>query len=107
MKSCGRYDESFQCDFSNPYLPMEEWFSKEFIHHPHYNCRRAIPSLLDGFKDVQRKILHAAMQTKAATDEVKVTQLAGATSEKADYHHGETSCEAAIVHLVRLPGCCW
>lgn len=95
------YDESFQCDFSNPFLLMEEWFSKEFIHHPHYNCRRAIPSLLDGFKDVQRKILHAAMQTKASTDEVKVTQLAGATSEKADYHHGETSCEAAIVHLAQ------
>lgn len=41
------------------------------------------------------------MNSKASTDEVKVTQLAGATSEKSDYHHGETSCEAAIVHLAQ------
>ena len=90
------YDESFQCDFSKPFLPMEEWFTREYIHHPHYNCRRAIPYLMDGFKDVQRKILYTAIVTKASTEEVKVTQLAGATSEKADYHHGETSCEVAF-----------
>lgn len=93
------YDSTWQCDFSQEFIPYEEWFSKEFIHHPVYNCARALPNLMDGFKMVHRKILFTALHTSAASKEVKVSQLSGATTDKADYHHSEASCMDAIVKM--------
>jgi len=43
---------------------------------------RAIPSLVDGLKPGQRKILHTMLKMNQS-GEIKVAQLAGKVSEKA------------------------
>lgn len=57
---------------------------------------RAIPSVIDGFKPVQRKVLYA-MLTEHGGKKVKLTDL-GSISRH-NYHHAETSAVAAAVGM--------
>ena len=60
-----------------------------------YNLQfRSIPHLIDGLKTSQRKILYVSMSR--SKEFVKVASLAGATIDKANYHHGNVSLEDAI-----------
>lgn len=61
---------------------------------------RAIPSLIDGFKTVQRKIIYAALK-EAKNDYVKVSSLAGLLPKVSAYHHGTTPAEDAIVKMAQ------
>ncbi len=61
---------------------------------------RAIPSIIDGLKPGQRKILYSCFK-RNLVKEVKVAQLAGYVSEHSAYHHGEASLTATIVGLAQ------
>merc|ERR1719198_2381496 len=61
---------------------------------------RSIPSVVDGFKPTQRKVLWAAFKRNLKSD-VKVAQLAGYISEHAAYHHGEVSLQGTIVAMAQ------
>lgn len=52
---------------------------------------RAIPSFIDGFKPVHRKIAYEATQTWKTGSEksIKVYQLSGKVSSNCQYHHGD------------------
>lgn len=54
---------------------------------------RAIPSMIDGLKTSQRKILWTAM--KCAKDFMKTSALGASCIIETDYHHGETSLHDA------------
>lgn len=58
---------------------------------------RAIPSVIDGFKNGGRKLVYA-MLNDYPTRKVKVAELAGAIA-KYGYHHGESSAEGAVITL--------
>jgi DNA topoisomerase-2 len=60
---------------------------------------RAIPSMIDGLKPVQRKILCAAID-KAKNKKIKVAELGGMLSSYG-YHHGETSAQDAVVGMAQ------
>ena len=81
-------------------LPYAEFINKELILFSHADNVRSIPSVLDGLKPVQRKILFAAFK-RGLTGEIKVAQLAGYVSEQTGYHHGEASLSAAIVGMAQ------
>jgi DNA topoisomerase-2 len=55
---------------------------------------RAIPSMIDGFKPSQRKVIHISSQIWKTGNEkaLKIFQLAGKVAEMI-YHHGNTSLE--------------
>lgn len=61
---------------------------KEFAMYTIEN--RAIPSVVDGFKPSQRKIIHISNQVwRSGTEKTKkVFQLAGLVADQAFYHHG-------------------
>lgn len=61
---------------------------KEFAMYTIEN--RAIPSVIDGFKPSQRKIIHISNQVwRSGTEKTKkVFQLAGLVADQAFYHHG-------------------
>ena len=61
---------------------------------------RSIPSVADGLKPGQRKVLFGCFKRKLVK-EIKVAQLAGFVSEKTAYHHGEQSLTATIVGLAQ------
>lgn len=94
------YDRNLFLNTSKPVVPYEEFFNNEMIHFSVYSCERAIPSLIDGLKTCQRKILYSAFK-RNLVGELKVAQFAGYVSEHACYHHGETSLGGAIVGMAQ------
>jgi DNA topoisomerase-2 len=61
---------------------------------------RALPSLVDGFKPTQRKIVYVADRNVRKSPN-KVATLAGKIISEAQYHHGNTSCESSIVNMAQ------
>jgi DNA topoisomerase II len=71
----------------------------ELIEYAIDSNRRAIPSLYDGMKPSQRKVLYSCFKRKLFGKAIKVAQLAGYVSEKSAYHHGEMSLQGTIVGM--------
>ena len=66
-----------------------------------YDCERSIPSIVDGFKPSQRKVIYGLLKKGENTKEVKVAQLASHVAAVSSYHHGEASLESTIVGLAQ------
>lgn len=74
----------------------------ELRHFSHETLTRAIPSMVDGLKESQRKILFAAFQKFGSNNHpFKIAQLASYTAEKTAYLHGETSLGNAITKMTQ------
>lgn len=76
---------------------------KELIHFSNDDLNRSIPSICDGFKPSQRKILYGTILRRlfVKKDEIRVSQLAGFVSDKACYHHGDASLQGAIINMAQ------
>jgi len=77
-----------------------DFFNKEFIEFSMYDNIRSIPSVIDGLKPSQRKILYATLKKKLFSD-TKVSQFSGYVIEQTSYHHGNVSLEDAIVSMAQ------
>ena len=63
---------------------------------------RAIPSIMDGMKESQRKILYTFFKKNITEEkEEKVEVIAGEVVSLAGYHHGGASVQAAIVNMAQ------
>lgn len=62
---------------------------------------RSIPSLVDGFKPTQRKIVYGMLGRGESAPVEKVEILAATISAKTAYHHGVTSIESTIVGMAQ------
>jgi DNA topoisomerase II len=83
---------------------ITEFLSNEYKEFALYSIEgRAIPSVIDGFKPTQRKILHIANQVWKTGSEknLKVFQLSGKVASDAFYHHGDMSLSNAIINLAQ------
>lgn len=87
-------------DHAADQLTYSNFINKELILFSMADNERSIPSVIDGFKPSQRKVLYACFKRKLRA-EIKVAQLAGYVSEHAAYHHGEASLQATIVGLAQ------
>ena len=94
------YDSKVCLSGNEKKVSMSEFIHKDLIHFSMYNVHRSIPSVMDGLKPSQRKILWSAFKRKMYS-EVKVAQLAGYVSEHAAYHHGEASLQDTIVGMAQ------
>ncbi|KAG0090216.1 DNA topoisomerase 2 [Podila epicladia] len=81
-------------------IPIEDFINKELILFSMADNIRSIPSVVDGLKPGQRKVMFGAFKKKIA-GEIKVAQLSGYVSEKSAYHHGEVSLTMTIVGLAQ------
>jgi len=81
-------------------VKYDEFVHKDLIHFSYYNLERSIPSVMDGLKTSQRKILYAAFK-RNLTQEIRVAQFAGYVSEHTGYHHGEASLNETIVGMAQ------
>ncbi len=93
------YDKSVQVP-TGTRVPYPDFINKDLIHFSNYNLERAIPSVMDGLKVSQRKILYAAFK-RNLTQEIRVAQFAGYVSEHTGYHHGEASLNEAIIGMAQ------
>ena len=77
----------------------ESFFNHEFIEFSMADNIRSIPSIMDGFKPSQRKILYTLLKQKLS--KTKVSQLSGAVTQYAAYHQGGVSLEGAIIGMAQ------
>ena len=98
-------------------IPISDFINKELILFSMADNIRSIPSVADGLKPGQRKIIWGCFKRKLKK-EIKVcsphvqrvpsdihpsqvAQLVGYVSEHAAYHHGEQSLTMTIVNLAQ------
>ncbi|KAL4133118.1 hypothetical protein PRIC2_003440 [Phytophthora ramorum] len=87
-------------DTSSGDVTYHDFVNRELIQFSHADNQRSLPSVVDGLKISQRKVLFACLKRKL-TSEVKVAQLAGYCSEHTAYHHGEASLHSTIVNMAQ------
>jgi DNA topoisomerase-2 len=83
---------------------ITEFLSNEYKEFALYSIEgRAIPSVIDGFKPTQRKIIHISnLVWKTGSEKnLKVFQLSGKVASDAFYHHGDMSLSNAIINLAQ------
>ena len=81
-------------------ITIKEFVHQELIHFSNYDNIRSIPSIADGLKPSQRKVLYACLKRNLFS-ELKVAQLAAAVAEISAYHHGEQSLVATIINMAQ------
>jgi len=95
------YDKNEYIENDLKLITYSDFIHKDLKHFSFYDVQRSIPSMCDGFKPSQRKILFGAFLRGIFKKEIKVVQLAGFISDKAAYHHGEESLHGAIVGMAQ------
>jgi DNA topoisomerase-2 len=81
-------------------ITFSDFVHRELILFSRADLERSIPSVIDGLKSGQRKILFACFKRNLTTD-IKVAQLAGYVAEHSAYHHGEASLASTIINLAQ------
>ncbi|XP_009327895.1 PREDICTED: DNA topoisomerase 2-alpha [Pygoscelis adeliae] len=82
------------------HLTYNDFINKELVLFSNSDNERSIPSLVDGLKPGQRKVLFTCFKRNDKR-EVKVAQLAGSVAEMSSYHHGEASLMMTIINLAQ------
>eukprot|EP01124_Arcella_intermedia_P025698 TRINITY_DN4655_c0_g1_i1.p1 TRINITY_DN4655_c0_g1~~TRINITY_DN4655_c0_g1_i1.p1 ORF type:complete len:1078 (+),score=357.45 TRINITY_DN4655_c0_g1_i1:1291-4524(+) len=94
------YDPATFLKSNTPTVSYKDFVNKELVLFSREDCSRSIPSVVDGLKPGQRKILFSCFKRKLVK-EIRVAQLAGYVSEVAAYHHGEASLQSTIVGMAQ------
>jgi DNA topoisomerase-2 len=81
-------------------ITYNDFINKELILFSMADNQRSIPSVVDGFKPGQRKVLYTCFRRNLKKD-IKVVELAGSVSGLTAYSYGETSLQQTIVGLAQ------
>ncbi len=95
-----KYDPDEVLDYTKHDITYSDFINKELKHFSYYDNIRSIPSLIDGLKPSQRKVLYSAFKKNLTTD-IKVAQFVGYIAEKTNYHHGELSLSKTIIGMAQ------
>ncbi|XP_072216502.1 DNA topoisomerase 2-beta-like [Excalfactoria chinensis] len=92
--------EPFLYGPATTHLTYNDFINEELILFSDSDNERSIPSLVDGLKPEQRKVLFTCFKRNDKR-EVKVAELAGSVAEMSAYHHGEQALMMTIVNLAQ------
>lgn len=81
-------------------ISYSEFINLELVLFSNADNIRSIPSMVDGFKPGQRKVMFTCFKRNDKR-EVKVAQLTGSVAEMSAYHHGEVSLSSTIINLAQ------
>lgn len=87
-------------DQSTKSITYSDFVNKELILFSMADNMRSIPSVVDGLKPGQRKVIYTCLKKNIVKDQ-KVFELAGSVSKLAAYHHGDASLHQTIVGLAQ------
>lgn len=83
-------------------LTFDEFINERLKYFSIADNERSIPSIIDGFKPGQRKIIYGFINHGKIKDTgIKVSQIAGKISEMTEYEHGEQSLYKAIISMAQ------
>jgi DNA topoisomerase-2 len=83
---------------------ITEYLDQDYAMYGMYTLEsRAIPSVIDGFKPTQRKIIYISDKVWRSGNEkpLKIFQLGGKIAADAHYHHGDGSLNGAIIGMAQ------
>ncbi|KAL8496050.1 hypothetical protein ACS0TY_019960 [Phlomoides rotata] len=87
-------------DDVDSHIKYRDFIHKELILFSMADVQRSIPSMVDGLKPGQRKILYCSFK-RNFVKEAKVAQFSGYVSEHSAYHHGEQSLAGTIIGMAQ------
>lgn len=96
----GKFVPGTFLDHSTKSITYSDFVNKELILFSMADNLRSIPSVVDGLKPGQRKVIYACFKRNLTKDK-KVVELAGYVSEQTAYHHGEVSLQQTIIGLAQ------
>lgn len=99
-KWLSNYDKNIYINMNEKQISYNDLINKELIHFSIYDNTRSIPSICDGLKPSQRKIMYYMLKHNIQESQ-KVAQLSGKISSETCYHHGEVSLEGAIINMAQ------
>lgn len=84
-------------------LTVSNFLNNEMILFSIDDCKRSIPSMTDGLKESQRKILFSAFKRRLLYNDksIKVAQFSGYVAEHSSYHHGEQNLVDTTIKLAQ------
>eukprot|EP01084_Bolivina_argentea_P113088 201633_1 len=88
-------------DMDTQKVTYTDFIDKELILFSVNDLQRSVPSIFDGLKPGQRKILYCCFLKNNLKTELRVAQLGGYVSEKSAYHHGEQSLYQTIIGMAQ------
>jgi DNA topoisomerase-2 len=83
---------------------ITEYLDQDYREYAKYVIEnRAIPSIIDGLKPTQRKVVYIAdkIWKNGSEKPYKVFQLTGRIAADAHYHHGDSSLNSAIIGMAQ------
>lgn len=86
-------------DHSCQNIPIADFINKELILFSMADNLRSIPSVVDGLKPGQRKIMWVSLER--LKKETKVRSLCGIVTMRAQYHHGDAALSQTIIGLAQ------
>ena len=87
-------------DHGSSKITYTDFINKELILFSMADNIRSIPSVVDGLKPGQRKVLYTCFKRNLKKD-MKVVELAGSVSGLTAYQHGDTSMQSTIIGLAQ------
>ncbi|KAJ8748764.1 hypothetical protein K2173_011319 [Erythroxylum novogranatense] len=95
-----QYEPGTYLDSREKVIKYSDFINKELILFSMADLQRSIPSMVDGFKPGQRKILFCAFK-RNLIKQMKVAQFTGYVGEKSAYHHGEQNLAGTIIGMAQ------
>ncbi|XWS74969.1 hypothetical protein CRYUN_Cryun01aG0044300 [Craigia yunnanensis] len=95
-----QFEPGTHLDHNQKLIKYTDFINKELILFSMADLQRSIPSMVDGLKPGQRKILFCSFK-RNFVKEAKVAQFSGYVSEHSAYHHGEQSLSSTIVGMAQ------
>ncbi|KAJ7542297.1 hypothetical protein O6H91_10G100200 [Diphasiastrum complanatum] len=95
-----QYEPGTFLDQSAKVIKYRDFVNKELILFSMADLSRSIPSMMDGLKPGQRKILFCSFK-RNFVKQAKVAQFSGYVSEHSAYHHGEQSLASTIIGMAQ------
>ncbi|KAG6761071.1 hypothetical protein POTOM_034263 [Populus tomentosa] len=95
-----QHEPGTHLDHNQKIIKYSDFINKELILFSMADLQRSIPSMVDGLKPGQRKILFCSFK-RNFVKEAKVSQFSGYVSEHSAYHHGEQSLAGTIIGMAQ------
>lgn len=80
-------------------IKASNFFNTAFKEFSLYDNVRSIPTLFDGMKPSQRKVIYGMQLRGENASEIQVERVAAQIAAATDYHHGTGSLESTIVGM--------
>ncbi|KAF5179677.1 Dna topoisomerase [Thalictrum thalictroides] len=95
-----QFEPGTYLDSKGKLIKYTDFVNKELILFSIADLQRSIPSMVDGLKPGQRKILFSAFKMNFVR-EAKVAEFSGVVSANSAYHHGEQSLHSTIIGMAQ------